>query len=77
VSSHFHCIYKEINSILSTKSVHYCPIQNLLSSITFSKDLKIKIYEVIILPDFCGYEIYFLTPIKEHKLRVFEKKFLR
>jgi hypothetical protein len=49
-----------------------------LSSRLISKNLKIKIYEtVILLVVLYGYEIWSLTLRKEHRLRVSENRVLR
>jgi hypothetical protein len=51
---------------------------NLLSSRLLSKNLKIKIYKMIILPVVLyGCETWSLTLREEHGLRVFENRVLR
>ena len=53
-------------------------MQNLLSSRLLPKNLKIKIYRTIILPDVLyGCETSSLTLRKERKLRVFDNMVLR
>jgi len=53
-------------------------VQNFLSSSLLSKNVKIKIYTTIILPDILyGCETWSLTLRKERRLRVFEKRVLR
>jgi len=53
-------------------------VQNLLSSILLSKDLKFKIYRTIILPVVLyGCETWSLTLREERGLRVFENRVLR
>jgi len=53
-------------------------VQNLLASRLLSKNLKIKIYRTIILPDVLyGCETWSLTLMEEHRLRVFQKRVLR
>ena len=53
-------------------------MQNLLSSTLLSKNLKIKIYRLIILPVVLyGCETWSLTLLEERKLRVFENRVLR
>ena len=53
-------------------------MQNLLSSRLLCKNLKIKIYRIIILPVVLyGCETWSLTLREERKLRVFENKVLR
>jgi hypothetical protein len=44
------CIHKEIKNRLNSGDPSCHLFQNLLSSHHFSKNLKIKIYEIIILP---------------------------
>jgi len=49
-----------------------------LSSRLISKNIKIKIYIIIILPVvWCGYETWSLTLRSERRLRVFENRVLR
>ena len=53
-------------------------MQNLLSSSSLSKNLKIKIYRTIILPVVLyGCETWSLTLREERRLRVFENRVLR
>ena len=53
-------------------------MQNLLSSSLLSKNLKIKIYRIIILPVVLyGCETWSLTLRDERRLRVFENRVLR
>jgi hypothetical protein len=53
-------------------------VRNLLSSSLLSKDLKIKIYRIIILPVVLyGCETWSLTLGEECRLRVFENRVLR
>ena len=53
-------------------------MQNLLSSSSLSKKLKIKIYRTIILPVVLyGCETWSLTMREEGRLRVFENRVLR
>ena len=53
-------------------------MQNLLSSSLISKNLKIKIYRIIILPVVLyGCETWSLTLREERRLRVFENRVLR
>jgi hypothetical protein len=71
-------IPKEIKSRLRSGNVCYQSVQNLLSSRLLSKNLKIKIYRIIILPVVLyGCETWSLTLREERKLRVFEIKVLR
>jgi len=53
-------------------------VQNLLSSSLLSKNIKIKIYRIIILPAvLCGCETWSLTLMEERWLRGFENRVLR
>jgi len=53
-------------------------VQNLLSFRLLSKNVKIKIYRIVILPVVLyGYEPWSLTLREERKLRVFENMVLR
>ena len=53
-------------------------MQNLLSSSSLTKNLKIKIYRTITLPVIlCGCETWSLTLREEHWLIVFENRELR
>jgi len=65
----------------STQSEHHAEFLNvkpLLSSRLLSKNLKIKIYRIIILPVVLyGCETWSLTLREERKLRVFENMVLR
>jgi len=71
-------IAEEIKSRLTSGNACYHSVQNLLSSMLLSKNLKIKIYRTIILPIVlygCG--TWSLTLQEERKLRVFENMVLR
>jgi len=71
-------IAEEIKSRLKSGNACYLSVQNLLSSLLLSKNLKIKIYRTIILPVVLyGCESWSLTLRKERKLRVFENRVLR
>ena len=53
-------------------------MQNLLSSSSLSKNLKIKIYRTVILPVISyGFETWSLTLMEKRRLRVFENRVLR
>ena len=52
-------------------------MQNLLSPSLLIKNLKIKIYRIIMLPVLYGSETWLLTLRKERRLRVFENMVLR
>jgi hypothetical protein len=71
-------IHDEIKSRLNSGNAWYYSVQNLLSSCLISKNLKIKIYKIVILPVVLyGCETWSLTLREEHKLRVFENRVLR
>jgi len=71
-------IQEEIKSRLKLGNACYYSVQNLLSSISLSKKLKIKIYRTIILPVILyGRETWSLTLREERRLRVFENRVLR
>jgi len=71
-------IAEEIKSRLRLGSACYHSVQNLLSSRSVSKNLKIKIYRTLILPVvFYGCETWLLTLREERKLRVLENMMLR
>jgi hypothetical protein len=65
------CIHEEIKSRLNS-------VQSLLSSCLLSKNVKVKIYKIIILPVVLyGCETWSLTLREEHRLRVFENRVLK
>jgi len=71
-------IQEEINSRMKSGIACYHSVQNLLSSILLSKNLKSKIYRTIILPAvLCGRETWSLTLREERRVRVFENRVLR
>ena len=71
-------IQEEIKSRLKVGNACYYSVQNLLSSSSLSKKLKLKIYRTIILPIFLyGCETRSLTLREERRLRVFENRVLR
>jgi len=71
-------IAEEIKSRLRSGNACSHSVQNLLSSRLLSKNLKIKIYRLIILPVVLyGCEAWSLTLREERKLRVFENMVLR
>ena len=71
-------IAEEIKSRLRSGNACYHSVQNLLSSRLLSKNLKIKIYIIIILPVVLyGCETWSLTMREERKPRVFENMVLR
>jgi len=76
--THQNSIPEEIKDRLRSGNACYHSVQNLLSSRLLSKNLKIKIYITIILPNVLyGYETWSLTLREERKLRVFENMVLR
>ena len=53
-------------------------MQNLFSSSLLSKNLKIKIYRIIIIPVVSyGFETWSLTLREENRLKVFENRVMR
>jgi hypothetical protein len=71
-------IQEEINRTLNSANASYHSIQNLSSSHLLSKNVKIGIYKIIILPVvLCRCESWSLTLREAHRLRVFEKSMLR
>jgi hypothetical protein len=71
-------IREEIKNRLKSGNVCYHLVQNLLSSSWLSKNLKTKIYRIIILPVVVyGCENWSLTLREERKLRVFGNRVLR
>ena len=69
---------EEIKSRLMSGNACYHTVQNLLSSIWLFKNLKIKIFRIIILPvAIYGCETWLLTLKEECRLRVFENRMLR
>jgi hypothetical protein len=71
-------IQEEIKRRLNSGNVCYHLVQNLLSSCLLSKNVKIRIYKIIIVPVVLyGCETWSLTLREEHRLRVFENRVLR
>jgi len=71
-------IQEENESRLKSGNAYSHSVQNLVSSISLSKNIKIKIYRTIILPViFNGYETLSRTLRVEHGLRLFENRVLR
>jgi hypothetical protein len=69
---------EEIKRTLNSGNAFYHSVQNLLSSRLLSKNVKIRIYNTIILPVVLyGCETWSLTLREEHRLRVFENRVLR
>jgi hypothetical protein len=71
-------IQEEIKSRLNSGNACYHSVQSLLSSCLLSRNVKIKIYNTIILPVVLyGCETWFLTLREENRLSVFENRVLR
>ena len=72
-------VQEEFKSRLKAGNVCYHSMQNLLSSSSLSKNVKIKIglYRTIILPVVYGCETWSLTLRDERRLSVFENRVLR
>jgi len=71
-------IQEKIKGKLKSENACYHSVQNLLSSILVSKNLKIKIYRTIVfLVVLCTCEIWSLTLREECRLRVLEDRVLR
>jgi hypothetical protein len=63
---------------IKSGNVRYHSVQNILASTLLSKNVKIKIYKIIIFPVvLCGCETWSLTLGEEHRLMVFESRVLR
>ena len=71
-------IHKEIKSRLKAGNSCYYSVQTLLSRGLLSKNLKIKLYNTIILSVLlCGCETWTLALKEECMLRVFENRIMR
>jgi hypothetical protein len=71
-------IQEEITSRLKSRNACCRSVQNILSSILISKNIKIKIYRTIILPVVLyGCETWSLILGEERRLRVFKNRVLR
>jgi sorting nexin-29 len=71
-------IHDEIKSRLNSGNACHYSVQNLLSSLLISKNLKIKIYKTVILPVVLyGCQTWSLTLREVHRLRVSENRVLR
>jgi hypothetical protein len=71
------CIHEEIKNRLNLGNACYHVVQNLLPSCLLSKNIKIKVYRIIIYLLFCLGVIWSVTLRDEHQLRVFENRVLR
>jgi hypothetical protein len=65
-------IQEELKKRLNSGNACYHSVQSLLSSRLLSKNLKIRIYKLIILP-----VVLYWSQREEHRLRVFENRVLR
>jgi hypothetical protein len=71
-------IQEEIKGRLNSRNACYHSVQNFLSSRPLSTDVKIRIYNTIILSVVLhGCETWSLTLREEHRLMVFENRVLR
>jgi hypothetical protein len=71
-------IHDEIKSRLNSGNACCHSVQNLLSSLLISKNLKIKVYKTVILPVLLyGCKTWPLTVREEHRLRLFENRVLK
>jgi hypothetical protein len=71
-------IHDEIKSRLNSGNACYHSVQNLLSSSLITKNLKIKIYKIVILPIVLyGCETWSLTLKEEQRLNFSENRVLR
>jgi hypothetical protein len=71
-------INEEVLSRSNSGNVSYSSVPILLSSRVLSKNIKIKIYKNLILPEILyGFEIWSLTLRGEHRLRVYENRMVR
>jgi hypothetical protein len=71
-------IQKETKRRLNTVNACYHSVHKLLSSRLLSRNIKIRIYTIIILPVVVyGCETLSLTLREVHRLRVFENRILR
>jgi hypothetical protein len=72
------CMNEEIKSTLNLGNACYHSGQSLLSSCLLPRNIKVKIYKIIILPVVLyGCETWSLRLREEHRLRVFGNKVLR
>jgi hypothetical protein len=70
-------MHEEIKSRLNSGSACYHSVQSLLSYRLLSRNVKVKIYKTIILPDILyGCETWSLTLREENRLRMFENRVL-
>jgi hypothetical protein len=70
--------HEEIKSRLNSGNACSYSVQNVFSSCLISKNIKIKIYRIVILPFVLyGCETWSVASVEEHRLRVFEKRVLK
>jgi hypothetical protein len=78
ITTNQNLIQEEIKRRLNSGNTCYRSGQNLLSSRLLPKNLKIRIYKIIVLPVVLhGCETWSLTLREEHRLRVLENRMLR
>ena len=71
-------IHEEIKNKLKSRNSCCLSVQNLLTSSLLSKNIKIKIYRIIVLPVvWCGCETLSLTLSGDGTMRVFKNRALR
>jgi hypothetical protein len=71
-------IQEEMKSRLNSGNASYHSVENFLSSCLLLKSVKVKIYNILILPVVvCGCETWSLTLREEHRLKVSENNVLR
>jgi hypothetical protein len=71
-------MHEESNSRLNSGNACCRSVHSLLSSRLLHRNIKFKIYKIIILPVvFYGCETWSLISREEHRLRVFENRVLR
>jgi hypothetical protein len=69
------CMHEEFTSRLNSESVCYHSVQSLPTSRLLSRNVKVKIHKIIILPFVLhGSETWSLRLREEHRLRVFENR---
>jgi hypothetical protein len=73
-----HQIHKDFKRRFDSGNAYYHLVQNLMSSLLLSKNVKIRIYKTIILPVILyGCETWSLTLREEDRLKVFVNRRLR
>jgi hypothetical protein len=69
-------LHNEIKSRINSRNTCYIAVQNLLSSLRLSANVKSKVHKTIILPVSYRCETWSLTLREEQRLRVFENRVL-